>query len=285
MNIQLFEPQHNKETKRKEIDALTEHIDDAQVVAAVNIQGLPSKQLNEMRAELRGDAQVRMSKVTLIKRAFEKSQKEDITELSEHFKGMPALLFTEKNPFKLFQLLKESKSPAPIKAGQEAPKDIVIPEGPTSFAPGPILGQLGGMGVKAGIEGGKVAVKKDAVVAEEGDIVDEDLAGILNRLEIYPVEIGLNITAVYEDGSILTRNVLDIEIEEYKTDVMVAASDAFKLATAQHIATPETITHLVQDAHRNARTLAIEQAMPTTETITELLGKANSHGEALHKHT
>ena len=284
MNIQLFEPQHNKDTKQREIQDLTEEINSAQVIAAVNIQGLPSKQLNEMRAELRGEAKVRMSKVTLIKRAFEKSNKEQVTSLSNHFKGMPALLFTDKNPFKLFQLLKESKSPAPIKAGQESPKDIVIPAGPTNFAPGPILGQLGGMGVKAGIEGGKVAVKKDAVVAEEGDIVDEDLAGILNRLEIYPVEIGLNITAVYENGSILERNVLDINTEEYKTDILVAASDAFKLATTQNIATPETITHLLQDAHRNARTLAVEQAMPTTDTITELLGKANSHGEALHKH-
>ena len=208
------DPQYNLDAKKEVVNEFKELVNEYDVVAAVNVEGLPAKQLSEMRANLRGNAVVRVGKKTLMGRALEAEGEKGIMELTENFRGMPALLFTNENPFSLFQRLKETKTPAPIKAGQEAPKDIVIPEGPTDFAPGPIIGELGNFGVKAGIEGGKVAVKNDTVVAKEGETVGEDLAGILGRLGIQPMEIGLNITAAYQDGDILTRTTLDIDVDE-----------------------------------------------------------------------
>jgi len=65
---------------------------------------------------------------------------------------MPALLFTKENPFKLYNKLQKSKSSAPAKAGQTAPSEIVVPKGPTPFAPGPIIGELGALGIKTAVE-------------------------------------------------------------------------------------------------------------------------------------
>ena len=279
------DPQYNLDAKKEVVNEFKELVNEYDVVAAVNVEGLPAKQLSEMRANLRGNAVVRVGKKTLMGRALEAEGEKGIMELTENFRGMPALLFTNENPFSLFQRLKETKTPAPIKAGQEAPKDIVIPEGPTDFAPGPIIGELGNFGVKAGIEGGKVAVKNDTVVAKEGETVGEDLAGILGRLGIQPMEIGLNITAAYQDGDILTRTTLDIDVDEYKATIQSAASNAFRLSIAEGILNADTATHLVRDAHIEALKLAKQEAIINEDTLDELLAQANTQATTLHTQT
>lgn len=279
------EPQYNLEDKKDVVEAFSHLIDDHSVIAAVNIQGLPAKQLSEMRADLRDKAILKVGKKTLMQRAFDESSKENLSDLGEHFVGMPALLFTEENPFKLFQRLKDTKTKAPIKAGQKAPNDIVISEGPTDFAPGPIIGELSNFGVSAGIEGGKVAVQNDATVAEAGETVDADLAGILNRLEIRPMEIGLNITAAYEDGDIMPSDVLDIDPDGYQDRLETAAGQAYRLAIGGSIPTKTTVGTLLGNAHSDALKLAKSQDIINEETIEDMIAQANAHAQELQKTT
>jgi large subunit ribosomal protein L10 len=279
------EPQHNLEDKKQIVNRFTELINEYSVVAAVNIQGLPAKQLSEMRADLRGKAKLKVGKATLMQRAFSESEKNGLQPLTDYFIGMPALLFTEENPFKLFQRLKDTKTSAPIKAGQTAPDDIVIPEGPTDFAPGPIIGELSNFGVGAGIEGGKVVVQNDATVAEAGETVDGELAGILNRLEIHPMEIGLNITAAYEDGDVIPSDVLDINPDRFKDDMEAAASRTYRLGVAASIPNTTTIKALLANAQEDALKLAKSQDIITEETIEDMIATANAHAQELQDKT
>ncbi len=256
-------------------------IDKYPIIAAVDVEKLPAKQLMTMRRKLKGKALVKMNKKRLMNLALKSSKKEGVGELSSYLKGMPALLFSNHNPFSLFKELKKNKSPAPIKAGEVAPQDIIVPAGPTNFAPGPIIGELGSVGVKAGIENGKVAIKEDSVVAKEGEEVNAKLAGLLQRLEINPVEIGLNLIAAYENGTILTKDVLDIDEEEYINNVKLAASEAFLLSISQGIVTKDNITTLVMKGHSEALTLADETNILTDENKERLFAKAESQAKAL----
>ena len=222
------------------------------------MENLPAKQLGSMRAQLRGKVILLMTKKRFMRLAIEKSKKQNIKELEKYIKGMPALIFTQENPFSLFKLLKKNKSNAPIKAGQKAPNDLVVPAGPTSFSPGPIIGELGGFRIKAGIEDGKVAIKEDAVVAKEGEEVSDKLAGLLTRLGIEPMEIGLDLVAVYEKGEILTKEVLDIDEEAFMNNIKTVASESFNLAMFIGYPNKDTIEPLLSKAHREARAVAKE---------------------------
>src|SRR3989338_2085586 len=113
---------------------------------------------------------------------------------------MPALLLKKENPFSLYKILKKSKSSASAKAGQIAPRDIIVPAGPTPFTPGPVISEFAALGIKAGVEGGKVAVKQDTTACKEGKPINAPLASMLARLGIEPMEIGLNLVAVFENG-------------------------------------------------------------------------------------
>lgn len=256
-------------------------IKDYKVIAAVDVENLPSKQLNQIRAQLRDQALLLMTKRRLLNIAIDESGKEGIQQLKEHLLGMSALLFSNENPFKLYSILKKSKSSAPIKAGQKAPNDIIVPAGPTSFAPGPIIGELGAIGIKVGTDGGKVTIKEDSIIAKEGDEISSTQAAMLARLEIYPMEIGLNLIAAFENGAILTKKDLNIDEDAFQADLNTAASDAFALTISLALPMKENIAQLLGKAHLDAYALADSQSIITSDNVKEVLAKADSQANAL----
>lgn len=266
------------EAKKKVIKDFVKLAKEYPIVGAVNMENLPTKQLQNMRAQLRGKVVLRMSKRRLMKLALDEAAKEKpgIEKLIPYLKGMPALLFTKDNPFSLYKSLQKNKSTAPIRAGQTAPNDIVVPAGPTGFAPGPIIGQLGQVGIAAGIDNGKVAIKKDSKVAKEGDVISADLAGILARLGIEPMEIGLDLTATYEDGNIFTKDVLAIDEQEYINNITNGQRWAFNLAMECGILTKETTELLMTKAFRDARALAVEQGIYADLVMPDIIARAHN---------
>ncbi len=272
---------HISDKKKDVVKKIAELIKSYPIIAAVNMENLPAKQLQVMTAQLRGQVEMFMAKRRLMTIAIEsvKAEKPGIEELIPHLKGMPALLFTKDNPFTLYKKLDKSKSTAPAKAGQEAPNDIVVKAGPTPFAPGPIIGELGGFKIKSGIEDGKVVIKEDSVVAKEGDVINAALAGILSRLGIEPMEIGLNITATYEDGMIFTKDVLAVDEQEYINNITQGASWAFNLAIEAGFLTPETTETMIIKAFNDSKALAISQNILADTVVDQILAKA--HGEMM----
>jgi large subunit ribosomal protein L10 len=264
------------DTKKKIVEDLRRLLDESPVIGAVNMENLPAKQLQQMVASLRGKMILKVAKRRLIKIALEKSSKKNIKDMEQYLKGMPALMFSKENPFKLYKTLEKSKSTAPAKAGQTAPKDIVVPAGPTSFAPGPIIGELGAAGIKAGIEDGKVAIKEDSVVAKEGDVISQEIAGVLTRLGVEPMEIGMNIVAMYENGGIFTKDILSVDESKYISDIENTARIAFNMSLDIGYITKDNIQHLVTKTFNESKNLAISEDLITDLTLGNTIGKAES---------
>lgn len=271
--------QYKKDIVKRIIDLASKY----PIIGAVDIEGLPAPQFQAMRETLRGKVEVFVAKRRLIKIAFEEIEKskKGSSELTNYLNGMPALLFTADNPFSLFKTLKKSKSSAPAKAGQIAPKDIVVPAGPTSFTPGPIIGELGAFGIKTSVQDGKVAVNEDTVVCKEGEEISAKLASVLTRLNIQPMEIGLNLKAVYENGTVFKSSILDIDEDKFMSDLNSASQYAFNLAVEIGYATKDTIELMITKAAGESRSLAIEAGIPADEVVPDLLAKAESQMASL----
>lgn len=253
------------------------------VVAVADLEAMPTAQLTAMRKKLRNSVLIKMTKKPVMMLAMEKlkEEKPNIEKLKEHIKGSPALLFTNENPFKLFKILEKSKSKAAAKPGQKAPRDIIIPKGPTSFTPGPIISELASAGIKAGVEQGKIAIKEDKIIAKEGQVIDNKIATLLAKFNIMPMEIGLNVNAVYENGIIYTKDVLSIDENEFKNKISQASQSAFNLAIEISYPCAETINMLIQKAFANSRALSIEAGILTKDTANELLSRAEAQVIAL----
>lgn len=270
---------HVSAEKQDSVKKLVKMLKEYPTVGIVNMQSLPAKQLNKMRGTMRGKMELFMAKGRLMKIAIEKvkEEKKGIEQLEKYMDGMPAMMFTKEDPFLLAKIMNNSKSMAPIKPGQVAPNDIWVKEGPTPFAPGPVIGELGAAGIKAGIDAGKVKIMKDSLVAEKGKVVDKKLADILTRLSIEPVEIGLNLIAVYQEGEIITKDILFIDEKEYIAKIVQGHNDALSLALEVGYSVPDTIKILLSRAHYGAHAVALKGEIVTDETKEEL-AKAGSQG-------
>ena len=230
---------HVAEWKKEEVKEIEDLINSYDVVGVVDLLNIPARQLQEMRKSLSNHAVIRLSKKNLINLAFEdcNKSKENIVNLSEFLTGQPALIFTDMNPFRLYKILEDNKTDAPAKAGSVASEDIVVPKGDTGFEPGPFLGELQQIGAPAKIDKGKIVVDKDSVVVEAGEVVSQQIAGVLTRLGIKPMEVGIDLHAVYEEGSVYKADVLAIDEEETIAKVQDAYIKAFNLSVFAGIPT------------------------------------------------
>lgn len=274
---------HVSKEKKEVVKRFKELMKNYPIVGSVNMEGLPTPQLQNMRAQLRGKVDIFMGKKRLIKIALQQAEKENpgISKLIEHLKGMPALIFTSENPFTLYKTLQKNKSNAPAKAGQEAPNDVIVPAGPTGFAPGPIISELGGVGIKAGIENGKVIVKEDSKVINAGEEFSGKLASILARLGIEPMEVGLDLVATCESGEIFTKDILAVDEQEYIDAVQHDAMAAFNLAMFISYPTADTIIPMVTKAASNARNLAINGTIFEKDVIDAIIAKAQRQAQGV----
>jgi len=202
--------------------------------------------------------------------------KPGLDSLKDIVAGQCAVIATTMNPFKLFNEMEKTKTKAPAKAGDIAPEDIDVKEGETPFKPGPIVGELQKAGIPAGIESGKVVFKKDKVLVKKGDKIPDEIAKILPRLEIFPMTVGLDLKAVYEDGIIFNRELLQIPPEYYPSMLATAARNAMSLGVSIVYATPQTIAPLLGKAYREASALSVAAAFPTKDNIKALLVKADA---------
>lgn len=276
---------HVASSKKVQVKRLADLFTTYPIIGVLNMEGLPSAQANMIRQKLRSSVVITMAKKRLIHLAVQeaKQSKPGIDQVEQFFTGMPGLLFTRENPFSIFKTIKKSKSPAAAKPGQKAPRDITIKAGPTPFPPGPVISELAGLGIKSKVEGGKVAVISDTVVVTEGGVISDKLASMLLRLSITPMEVGLDLVALYENGMMLKKDVLDIDEEVFIGKLTQAASWAFNLSVESAFPTVETRELLVQKAWRQAKALALEAAVMGDEVKGELLAKGEAQALALKK--
>ncbi len=265
---------HPSKKKKDVVKVLKEKIAKYEVIGSLDLSNLPSGSLQAMRKSLKGDAEILMAKKRLIRLAIEESNKDKIKEFLPKIEGMSALIFSNKNPFSLYKTLEKSKSNAPIKPGQVAPKDIWVKAGPTGFAPGPIISELSGAGIPAGIEGGKVAIKKDALVLKKGMPCPPNLASVLARLKIEPMEIGLNMVGAYEKGLVYDKEIMAIDDKQFIENIQTAHRWAINLAVDAVIMTDVTTEMFIQKAYHESKALSISQNILTDETAGEILAKA-----------
>lgn len=271
---------HIPKWKKDEIRNIRSNIRDYPVVGLVGIHGMPSKQFQQMRSSIRDSVLIKVSKNSLITRALDESTG-DIKSLENYLDHETGLVFSNDNSFKLFRLLESSKTPAPIKGGMKSPKDITVEKGPTNFPPGPIIGELQSAGIPAAIEGGKVVIRETKVVAKEGEVVSQNLAAMLARLDIYPLELGLVLRSTFEDGMLFDASVLAIDEGKISLDFTTAASQAFNLAVNSAYPTSTTIQALLAKAASESRNLAVNAVIYEPGVMDILMLKAQGHVLAL----
>ena len=231
-----------------------------------------------MRETLREQMVMTMAKKTLIRRAWKKAGLSE-DELDTLLDGVtqPMLVQSDNlNAFQLFAELEKTRTGRPAKAGDIAPNDIVIEEGPTTFPPGPIVGEFNSVGIPAKSDKGKVSIVKTVTAVEAGEAISADLGLMLSKLEINPIEIGLILSGAIEDGTVMAADDLDLDLSGFTANVKSATSGAFNLACNIGWFTDQTIPVLISKAAGEAMAVAVEAGIHNEETMPILISRAHA---------
>jgi len=258
--------------KLKATEELADKIAKSKTIGLVSINKLPSSQFQQMRKNLRGKAEIKVTKSSILRRACEKA---NVKGFEEYVTGQVGIVFSDSDAFKLSKLMKTTKTMSPLKPGSVSEKDIVVPAGDTPFKAGPIIGDLQKVGIKAKIQSGKIVVTEDSEVIKAGQVVSGDLANVLQRLGMKPVELGLTIKTAYEDGMIYQGDVLNIDSETVLASIQKAYAQSLNFALNAEVYNKDTVKFFLSKAFRDSVSLAMSKDIVNKETISGLLAKAN----------
>ena len=263
--------------KQEVVGELLEKLERYTMVGVLDIADLPAAQFQQMRRKLREQAEIIVSKNTLLKLSLRQAaERKDpkLEELIEHLSGPTALILAHMNPFKLNRILRESKINAPAKPGSCSPRDIVIPAGETGFAPGPMVGDLQRVGIKARIQAGKIVILEDCQILKEGNVISKEVAGVLAKFGIHPLELGLKLRAAYEAGMTFSGEVLEFDEAKATKQLQLACASAVNLSINANYPTGITIGVMIAKAGAAARNLALNVCLPISEVMPTLLNRA-----------
>jgi large subunit ribosomal protein L10 len=271
------------EEKTGEVEQIKELLQGYKSIGIASLRKVRASQLQMLKRSLGEKVYMRVLKNTLLKLAIEGIGSEDLKKLETYLDGSNVFLFTDLNPFKLALLLERSKVKTTAKSGDVAAMDVIIPAGNTGQAPGPVISQLNSVGLPTRIESGSVWVSKDTLVVRKGEEINERLAGVLSKLGIKAVELGISMRAVLDEGLMIGGEKLKVDVDGTRKSIEQSNGEAFALSLSIAYPTKENISALLQTAHQKAFALSLAAAVPTKETIGDLIRKANAEMTRLNK--
>ena len=263
--------------KKDTVSDLVDLLNSGYTIAVIDIHGVPAGAMICMMATLRDNIKIQVAKKRLMKLAWEQvgNESEDLDSL---FQGVvqPALVSSSAmNSFEMFSELKKTEAGRAAKPGDIAPHEIVVEKMDTGMPPGPIVGDLNSVGIPAKIMGGSVQIQKRTVILKEGDVFEGEMGMMLSKIGINPIVTGLRLCGTLEGGTVFAPSTLDLDLEQFESDLISYGAGAFNLACNITWFTSQTMPTLIAKASGEALAVALEAAVATADTIPHLIGRAN----------
>jgi large subunit ribosomal protein L10 len=243
-----------KEEKLKKVEEIKKMIEEFPTIGIADLYKFPSRELQEIRKSIRNEGLIKTTKKSTLIFAVKQAKKEKIQDLEKIVPNQPAIIFMKENAFKSYLKLTSLKFETYAKEFDIAPNDIVVHAGPTNLLAGPVISELTKAGIPAGVEEGKITIKKDVTVVKKGEKISKEVANALRKLEIKPIFISMNIVCFYENGTIYTKDVLEL-VKVFPEKLALAHQQALNLSINVCYPTRENIKHLLIKAFNNAKAI------------------------------
>merc|ERR1712127_110775 len=254
---------------------LTNLLDEYPKCFIVGADNVGSKQMQEIRIALRGQAVVLMGKNTMMRKAIRGhlEKNPDLERLLPHIKQNVGFVFTNEELVDVRDLLLANKVKAPAKAGALAPLDVMVPAQNTGMGPEK-TSFFQALSIPTKITKGTIEIIQDVPLITAGDRVGMSEATLLNMLKISPFTYGLIIQKVYDAGTVFSPEILHITDDDLKARFMQGVANVaavtditFKEAEMikEYLADPSKFASAAPAASAAAAPAAAAAAAPVEE--------------------
>lgn len=217
-----------------------------------------SKQLQQIRKELRGNGTVIMGKKTMMRQVLRQmtQSKPELEKLVPQVRGNIGLIWTNGDPATVRDQVVANKVPAAAKVGQIAPLDVFIPAGPTTLDPGQ-TSFFQALNIATKISRGAIEILNEVHLIKPGDKVGNSEVTLLNKLGIKPFAYGMKVLMVFEDGQLFDAKLLDIKEEQLLSAFAACSSRVAALSLAINYPTLASLPHIVSHTFRKLVSLSM----------------------------
>ncbi|KAI8999226.1 ribosomal protein L10-domain-containing protein [Gaertneriomyces semiglobifer] len=243
-------------------------------IFVVNVDNVGSNQMHQVRQNLRGEGVVLMGKNTMVRRALRNllGDHPDYEKLLTVVKGNVGFVFTKGDLKDIREKLTANRVQAPAKAGAIAPVDVTIPGGNTGMEPGK-TSFFQALGIPTKIARGTIEIVNDVPLIKAGNKVGASEATLLNMLDISPFTYGMTVQAVYDNGTIFSPEILDINEEVLVGNLVKGITTIAAISLAIGYPTTAAVPHILLNGYKRllGAALATEYSFEAVDKIKEIL--------------
>jgi len=225
----------------------------------VNADNVGSKQMQDIRAFMRGKAEVLMGKNTMMRKAIRGMLEKhpDLEKILPCIVGNIGFVFTNDDLVEVRDMILEKKVKAKASAGAIAPLNVQVPAQNTGLGPEK-TSFFQALQIPTKISRGTIEIINDVNLITAGDKVGASEAALLNMLGISPFSYGLQINNVYDNGSVFSPKVLDITDDDIKEKFMAGIANIAAVSLAIGYPTAASAPHSVVNGFKNLLAIAAE---------------------------
>jgi len=225
----------------------------------VCVDHVASKQMQDIRMELRGKAVVLMGKNTMIRKALleghEKYPDAGMDTLRAEIKGNRGFIFATNCELDDIQTVTNKYVlEASAKPGQISPVDVELPSGPTGMDPSQ-TSFFQTLNIATKIVKGQIELISAFKIVKVGDKVSASAAALLDKLNIKPCEYKMEVEMVFQDGGVFSAAVLSISDDVLVSKFMSGAANVAAFSREIGIPTEAGLPHAFGNAFKNVASL------------------------------
>jgi len=252
----------------------------------VRIDHVASKQMQDIRVELRGKAVVLMGKNTMIRKALSMGHEQHpdagLDKLRASIAGNLGFIFaTNCTLDDIRDVLKNHRKSSAAKAGQVSMVDLNLPSGPSGMDPSQTtFFQALNIGTK--IVKGQIELVSEFPILKIGEKVSPSAAVLLGKLGIRPFEYGMEVSDVFQDGSVFAAAVLDISEQILIQKFLAGIANMAAFSRELGIPTEAGLPHMFGNAFRNVAALVadIDFTFEQVEEVKKFLADPDAYAAA-----
>jgi len=267
--------------KEKFVVKLQEAIREYKNVLIVGVDNVGSNQMQKVRIALRGKAIVVMGKNTLIRKVMrDMVGAEKLTKLETLIPivvGNMGFVFTNASLNEVRKTILENKVPAAAKPGVLAQRDVFIPAGPTGLDPGQTnFFQALNIGTK--IVKGAIEIVNEVHLIKVGEKVTLSHVAMLDKMNIRPFFYGFKVTDVYEDGTVYSAAILDMDQNTLLNKFFAGVRKVAAISLAIGYPTAASVSHSINFAFKQLLAIALttEVSFPEAQKFKDYLANPSA---------
>nr|CAX71186.1 deoxyribonuclease [Schistosoma japonicum] len=253
---------------------LEKHLSEFDKCFIVNVDNVRSKQMQQIRMALRGNAELVLGKNTLMRKVIQKQMNQDsnLEKILPHIRDNVGFVFTNGDLSEVRKTIENNRVEAPAKAGAIAPCDVVVPAQNTGLGPEKTA-FFQALSIPTKIARGAIEIINDVHLVRKDEKVGMSEATLLGMLKIHPFSYGLVIKQIFDQGCVYDPAVLDITPEMIIEKFAAAVRNIACLSLALDYTTLCSLPHVFANGFKNmlAISLMTDYSFKEAEKIKEFM--------------